>query len=94
MLLKGNNEAHVGNIISTDINNDAMSISKACNETYTKLNLLYINLVCVHQMLYINCSIVIICHCMEVSDRFSVYCLDKMCSTHFYITFRVTHIVN
>ena len=31
-----NNEAHVGNIISTAINNDAMSISKACNELYSK----------------------------------------------------------
>ena len=38
-----NNEAHVENIISTDINNDAMSIRrpKACNEIYAKLNLLY-----------------------------------------------------
>ena len=37
---KVNNEAHVGNIISTDIYNDEMSISKACNEMYAKLNLL------------------------------------------------------
>ena len=38
---KVNNEAHVGNIISTDIYNDEMSISKACNEMYDKLKLLY-----------------------------------------------------
>ena len=39
---KVNNEAHVGNICGpTDINNDAMSISKACDEMYAKLNLLY-----------------------------------------------------
>ena len=39
---KVNNEAHVGNISSTDIYNDEMSISKACNEMYAKLNLLYL----------------------------------------------------
>ena len=38
---KVNNEAHVGNIVSADINNDTMSISKACNEMYAELNLLY-----------------------------------------------------
>ena len=36
---KVNNEAHVGNI-STDIYNDEMSISKACNEMYAKLEAL------------------------------------------------------
>ena len=45
-----------------------MSKSKACNEMYTKLNLLYIvSLVCVHQTLYINYSIAVVCHCMEAS---------------------------
>ena len=38
---KVNNEAHVGNIISTDTNNDVMSISKACNEMYAKFNIPY-----------------------------------------------------
>ena len=38
---KVNNEIHVGNIISADINNDTRSISKACNEMYAKFNLLY-----------------------------------------------------
>ena len=39
---KVNNTAHVGNVISTDINNGAMSITKACSEMYAKLNLLII----------------------------------------------------
>ena len=39
---KVNNTTHVGNVISTDINNGAMSITKACNEMYAKLNLLII----------------------------------------------------
>ena len=33
-------ETHVGNIVSTDIDSDKLSISKACNELYAKFNLL------------------------------------------------------
>ena len=40
LISKVNNEAHVENI-STDINNEAMSISKVCSEMYDKLDLLY-----------------------------------------------------
>ena len=50
---KVNNEAHVGNIISTDIYNDDMSISKACNEMYAKLNVLYLKFgMCSPDVLY------------------------------------------
>ena len=50
---KVNNEAHVGNI-STDIYNDEMSISKACNEMYAKFNLLYLQFgMCSPDVLYI-----------------------------------------
>ena len=49
---KVNYEAHVGNIISTDINNDAKLISKTCNEMYAKLIILSIWYVFTTDVLY------------------------------------------
>ena len=87
---KVNNEAHVGNVISTDIYNDEMSISKACNEMNAKLNVLYLQVgICSPDVLYKLFN----SYCMSLygsqlwnyenkSGMDSVYRLEKMCPTY------------
>ena len=63
---KINNEAHMLEILSVQI----YTMMKGQYVRYAMkcmLNLTYYttNLVCVHQMFYINCSIVIVCHCRK-----------------------------
>ena len=64
---KVNNEAHVGNIISTDISNNTMSISKACNKMYAQTQLTISAVWHVFTRFHIHSSIVIVCHCMLIS---------------------------
>ena len=98
---KVNNEAHVGNI-STDIYNDEMSISKACNEMYAKLNLLYLQFgMCSPDVLYklfnsycMSLYTEVSCGIMKTSQEWTLCISLGENVFDVYLTSRVTHTVN